>query len=158
VFHFPSSSPPFHPRLAPGIWGALSLSIWINVTVIRGRTSRITILFPLSFPIYVRSIFTPLINKIMGIRVLKPGTATPKAGSHISLFSRPFLLKILNYLYIKIWRRVSTVGTATVHAGRPKGRCSSPGRVKNVPFSTSSGPTQSPIQFIQGLFPPGMKQ
>jgi hypothetical protein len=47
----------------------------------------------------------------------------------------------------------SAVGTATGYgAGRPKGRNSSLGRVKNFHFSTSSiqlvGPTQPPLQWV----------
>jgi hypothetical protein len=41
-----------------------------------------------------------------------------------------------------------------LRAGRPRGRSSSPGRVKNFLFSTSSrsavGPTQPPIQWAPG--------
>jgi hypothetical protein len=49
-----------------------------------------------------------------------------------------------------------------LRAGRPRGRNSSPGRVKNFLFSTSSIPalrfTQLPIQWVRGLFSPGIKQ
>jgi hypothetical protein len=42
------------------------------------------------------------------------------------------------------------------------GRSSSPGMVKNVPFSTSSipaqGSTQSPIQWVPGALSPGIKR
>jgi hypothetical protein len=45
--------------------------------------------------------------------------------------------------------------------GRPRGRNSSPGRVKNF-FLTSSrpalGPTQPPIQWVLGALSPGIKQ
>jgi hypothetical protein len=46
--------------------------------------------------------------------------------------------------------------------GRPRGRSSSPGSVKNFPFSMSSRPalglTQPPIQSIPGAFSPGVKR
>jgi hypothetical protein len=42
-----------------------------------------------------------------------------------------------------------------LRAGRPRGRSSSPGRVKNCPFSSSSrpalGPTQPPIRWVPGV-------
>jgi hypothetical protein len=45
--------------------------------------------------------------------------------------------------------------------GISRGRSSSPGRVKNFLFSTSSrhalGPTQPPIQWVPVFFPPGVK-
>jgi hypothetical protein len=48
-----------------------------------------------------------------------------------------------------------------LRAGRRKSRSSSPGRVKNFVFSTSSrpalGPTQPPIQWVPGIFPRGVK-
>jgi hypothetical protein len=46
--------------------------------------------------------------------------------------------------------------------GRLRGRSSSPGRVKNFLFSTSSrpavGPTQPPIQWVRGALSPGVKR
>jgi hypothetical protein len=49
-----------------------------------------------------------------------------------------------------------------IHAGRPKGRTSSPCRGKNFHFSTLSrsalGPTQPPIQWVPGAFSPGLKR
>jgi hypothetical protein len=46
-----------------------------------------------------------------------------------------------------------------LRARRPRGRSSSPGGVKNFPFSTSSrpalGPTQPPIQRLPGVKRPG---
>jgi hypothetical protein len=49
-----------------------------------------------------------------------------------------------------------------LRAGRPKGRSSSHGRVKNFLFSSSSRPalgsTQPPIHWVSGLFPRGVKR
>jgi hypothetical protein len=49
-----------------------------------------------------------------------------------------------------------------LRAGRLRGRSSSPGRVKNFLFLTSSappmGPTQSPIQWVTGGSSPGVKR
>jgi hypothetical protein len=48
-----------------------------------------------------------------------------------------------------------------LRAGRPRGRSSSPGEVKNFHFSMSSGPalgfTQPPIQWVRGALSPGVK-
>jgi hypothetical protein len=49
-----------------------------------------------------------------------------------------------------------------LRAGRPRGRSSSPGRVKNFLFSTSSrralGSTQPPIQWVPGAILSGVKR
>jgi hypothetical protein len=49
-----------------------------------------------------------------------------------------------------------------LRAGRPRGRSSNPGRVKNFLLSTSSrpvrGPTQPPIQWVPGAISPGVKR
>jgi hypothetical protein len=49
-----------------------------------------------------------------------------------------------------------------LRAGRQRGRSSSPGRVKNFLFSTSSRPvpgsTQPPIQWVPGALSPGVKR
>jgi hypothetical protein len=49
-----------------------------------------------------------------------------------------------------------------LRAGRPRGRSSSPGRVKNFLSSTSSrpalGPTQPHIQLVPGALSPGVKR
>jgi hypothetical protein len=48
-----------------------------------------------------------------------------------------------------------------LRAERPRGRSSSPGRVKNFLFSTSKpalGSTQPPIQWVPGTLPPGVKR
>jgi hypothetical protein len=57
----------------------------------------------------------------------------------------------------------SIVGIATdLRAGRPRGRSSSPGRVKNFLFSTSFrpalGPTQPPIQRVPEALSPRVKR
>jgi hypothetical protein len=60
--------------------------------------------------------------------------------------------------------RDSVVGIATGYRlnDRPRGQCSSPGRVKNFLFSTASrpalGPTQPPIQWVPGALSPGVKR
>jgi hypothetical protein len=49
-----------------------------------------------------------------------------------------------------------------LRVGRPRGRSSSPGRVKNFLFSTSSRPalgsTQPPIQWVPGALSLGVKR
>jgi hypothetical protein len=49
-----------------------------------------------------------------------------------------------------------------LRAGRPRGRGSSPGRIKNFHFSMSSrltvGSTQSPIQWVPGALSPEVKR
>jgi hypothetical protein len=59
--------------------------------------------------------------------------------------------------------RQRAVGIATGHAlDVPRGRSSSPGRVKNFLFSTSSrgamGSTQPPIQWVPGALSPEVKR
>jgi hypothetical protein len=58
-----------------------------------------------------------------------------------------------------MWTRDSVVGIAT---GRLKGRSSSPGKVNNFLFSTSSrsalGSIEHPIQWVQGDLSPGVKR
>jgi hypothetical protein len=53
-------------------------------------------------------------------------------------------------------------GSDSLRAGRPRGRSSSPNRVKNVIFSTASrpalGPTQPPIQWVPGAPSPGVER
>jgi hypothetical protein len=48
-----------------------------------------------------------------------------------------------------------------LQAGRPRGRSSSPGKVKHFLFSMSSklilGPTQPPIQWVPVVLSPGVK-
>jgi hypothetical protein len=60
----------------------------------------------------------------------------------------------------KILPRFDVLLLAYFRAGRPTGRSSSPGRVKNFLFSTSSrpalGPTQPPIQWVQGTLSTGV--
>jgi hypothetical protein len=72
------------------------------------------------------------------------------------------LLNITNHEIILIpgqtIRRDSVVGIVTGYrVDEGGGRSSSPGRIKNVLFSTSSrlalGSTQLPIQLVPGLFP-----
>jgi hypothetical protein len=49
-----------------------------------------------------------------------------------------------------------------LRAGRPRGRSSSPGRVKNFHFSISSRPalghTQSPVEWVLGALSPEVKR
>jgi hypothetical protein len=44
-----------------------------------------------------------------------------------------------------------------LQSGRPRGRSSSPGRVKNCHFSISSGSTQPPVHWVPGDLSPGLK-
>jgi hypothetical protein len=63
------------------------------------------------------------------------------------------------------WSRGSSVGIATGYgldrSGRPRGLSSSPGRVKNFLFSTTSRPalwpTQPPNQWVPAVLSPGGK-
>jgi hypothetical protein len=63
---------------------------------------------------------------------------------------------------ILIASRDSAVISDLLLVGRPRGRSSSPGRVKNFLFSTSSrpvlGPTQPLIQWVHGALSPGVKR
>jgi hypothetical protein len=67
----------------------------------------------------------------------------------------------VKYIFITNWTEYWQTGWRSrysdwLRAGRAKGRSSSPDRVKNVPFSTSSrptlGPNQPPIQCIPEAF------
>jgi hypothetical protein len=69
----------------------------------------------------------------------------------------------LNFVLPNDGSRDSVVGIATGYgAGRPRGRSSSPGRVKNFLFSTSSRPvlgsTQPPIQSVPRDLSPEVKR
>jgi hypothetical protein len=53
------------------------------------------------------------------------------------------------------------VFSAVLRDGRPRGRCSSPGRIKNIHFSISSRPALGPTLLSNGywgLFSPGVKR
>jgi hypothetical protein len=56
---------------------------------------------------------------------------------------------------------LSSVDKDLLWAGRPRGRSSSPGRVKNFHFSISSRPalgTQPAIQWVQAALSPGLNR
>jgi hypothetical protein len=64
---------------------------------------------------------------------------------------------------VRVWDVTgSPDGSVGIATGRPRGRSSSPGRVKNFIFSTSSRPALVPtrlsIQWVQGALSPGVKQ
>jgi hypothetical protein len=81
-------------------------------------------------------------------------------GDRVKLFKQLFILILCDAL---LRSRDSSVCIATVYGLDDRGgRSSSPGRVKNWLFSTSSrsalGPTQPPIQRIPGAISPGVKR
>jgi hypothetical protein len=92
----------------------------------------------------------------------------------LNYYSKIFSFKGLNHDNTWQWINIfkyeaisgsqdSVVGIATgLWVGRPKGRSSSPGMVKNFLFSTSSipalGPTKNPIQWVPGAFSLGVKR
>jgi hypothetical protein len=75
-------------------------------------------------------------------------------------------LSVLDFILISRIRemgsRDSSVGIATGYEPYKRGRSSSPNRVKNFHFSTSSSPamgsTQPPIQWVPVALSPGVKQ
>jgi hypothetical protein len=64
-------------------------------------------------------------------------------------------------LVSSLWFILRRYQSHWLRAGRLRGRSSSPGRVKNFLFSTSSRPalgsTQPPIQWVQGVLSQGVK-
>jgi hypothetical protein len=80
-------------------------------------------------------------------------------------FSRNSLLRGVSYLVTNFSYKGAGMRSRYsdwLRAGRPRGRRSSPGRVKNFLFSTSSrpdlGPTQLPIQWVPRALSPGVKR
>jgi hypothetical protein len=76
-----------------------------------------------------------------------------------------FLLTVLLITDLIVYQTISSnfiTWHSWLRAGRPRGRGSSPGRVKNFFFSTSArlalGPTQPPIQWVLGSLSPGVKR
>jgi hypothetical protein len=82
---------------------------------------------------------------------------------------------ISNFLCIQLWTEFFILHISTqinsdresrysdyLRAGRPRGRSSSPGRVKNFLFSRSASPvlrsTQPPVQWVPGTLSPGVKR
>jgi hypothetical protein len=88
---------------------------------------------------------SPCLSKSIRLLTLSPGSPLPPIGS-LQIY---YYVSLCRYSY---WLR----------AGRPRGRSSSPGRVKNFLFSTSSrpalGPIQPPIQWAPGALSPGVKR
>jgi hypothetical protein len=87
----------------------------------------------------------------------------PEDGS--SMFVRNIVNSIGNYTVSQVSRNINVVSKilrAGLRARRPRGRSSSPGSVNNFHFSISSRPalrtTQPPIQWVPGLFLPGVKR
>jgi hypothetical protein len=80
------------------------------------------------------------------------------------------LINNVNVIFRELTEHIQGAGIAqTVQrlatgwkTGKLRGRCSSPGRVKNFFFSTSSRPTlgltQPPIQWVPGALSPGIKR
>jgi hypothetical protein len=85
-------------------------------------------------------------------------------GTLTNLKPEWFLLIIFHNCTVLIMGiRNSVVGIATcLRAGRPRGRSSSPSRVKNFLFFTSSRPglgsPQPPIQWVSGVLSTGVKR
>jgi hypothetical protein len=78
-------------------------------------------------------------------------------GKSFTLFSRKVLLPTFT---LNMRKQIHCYDC--LRAGRPRGRNSSPGRVKNFLSSTSSrlalGSTQPPIQLVSGALSPGVKR
>jgi hypothetical protein len=75
----------------------------------------------------------------------------------------------INWIWNLWWRNLKNMEPGArsrysdwLRAGRPRGRSSSPGRVKNFLLSTSYrmalGPIQPPIQWVPGALPLGVKR
>jgi hypothetical protein len=66
--------------------------------------------------------------------------------------------RLLRSNYFSPLRNLDSRNSDWLRAGRPRSRSSSPSRVKNFLFSTSSrpalGPTQPPIQWVSGAVSP----
>jgi hypothetical protein len=66
------------------------------------------------------------------------------------------------FLYLFVVYLIMLSVTHWLWSGRPRGQSSSPGRVNNCLFSTSSipilGPIQSPIQWLPGALSLGVKR
>jgi hypothetical protein len=81
-----------------------------------------------------------------------------KACCNIGLF----ILYTENSVYTIIRPEYRSRYSDWLRAGRPRGRSSSPGRVKNFLFSTSSRPVlwpiQPPIQWVPGALSPEVKR
>jgi hypothetical protein len=72
-------------------------------------------------------------------------------------------LKGIFFIWLYCWKPgLRSRYSNWLRARRPSGRCSSPGRVKNFLFSTSSRPvlvpTQPIIQWVSGALSPGVKR
>jgi hypothetical protein len=61
------------------------------------------------------------------------------------------LLLLVRILTVRSWDSVVVIATG-LRAGRPRGRSSSPGRVKNFLFSTQSSPPSPLSNGYRGLF------
>jgi hypothetical protein len=97
----------------------------------------------------------PVMTRTSQKRNLRPVfTATKRITCYVVAGSAAqSMLIILNFCY-------ENRDSDWLRAGRPRGRSSSPGRVKNFLFSASSRPdlgfTQTPIQWVPGAIFPGV--
>jgi hypothetical protein len=92
-------------------------------------------------------------------RYIKNHHSSPKIYSYISSIPKAAIFICFN---VTNSTRYLSWYSDWLQVGLPKGKRSSPGRVKNfhfcISFRPALGPTQPPINGYQGLFPPGVKR